>query len=102
MAVVFFTSAYMARLIYYVFFSFPNFRKNRFAAGYIDVSFVNNRYFLIFLLLSFFSIFGGRMFKYHFVLGAGSYVNIQNDLLILNADTTRLALYNDFAFVTFL
>jgi len=55
----------------------------------------------IFLILSVFSIFGGRVFKYFFVLSGGGYINIHNDMLILNADTTRIAVHNDFAFVTF-
>lgn len=99
-AIVFMTSAYMIRLIYYTFFCYPNFRKSCFGKGYVDVSYRNKAYCIIFSILAFISIAGGKNFKNYFVTTDGYYVNIHNDMLIINADTGFIATYNSYSFVT--
>jgi NADH-quinone oxidoreductase subunit L len=92
--VVFMTSIYMARLIYYIFLTKPRFRRRLFPVNYMDASLESKIYLSIFFFLTIMSIAGGKTFKHFFVFTEGYYINIQNDTVVVNIDTTRIALYN--------
>jgi len=100
-ALVVLTSLYMLRLYYYVFFCFPNHRRNIFnKAGYLDPFVRYPIYGTVVSLLVFLSIGSGKIFKNLFVFTECNYIDIHNDILTLHCNTLYIAFNTGFSFLT--
>jgi proton-translocating NADH-quinone oxidoreductase chain L len=100
-ALVVLTSLYMLRLYYYVFFCFPNYRKNLFSKpNYVEPFLRSSQYSFVVSTLVFFSILSGKIFKNFFIFTECNYVDIHNDITIINCDTLYIAYNSGFSFIT--
>lgn len=100
-AIVVLTSLYMLRLYYYVFLCFPNHRRNIFnKPNYVDPVLRSPLYGFIITVLILLSVGSGKIFRNFFVFSECNYVDIHNDILILNADTMRLACTFNYSYIT--
>lgn len=99
--IIYLTMAYAARLLYYIFFSNPNYRTGTFRSGLVDPITTEPIYGAVFTILAFFSIFGGAYFKHLFIIGSASF-SIQSEIAC-NTDFYYLAANNSsYQFVIFL
>lgn len=99
--VVVLTSLYMLRLYYYVFLAFPNYRnKNLRLSYYVEPVTRNFYYFLPVFVLTFFSIFSGKMFKGYFIETGGNFIDINNEICCVNADILNICNSYNYAYIT--
>jgi proton-translocating NADH-quinone oxidoreductase chain L len=100
-ALVVLTSLYMLRLYYYVFFCFPNHRKNIFnRPGYTDPFVRAPVYTFVISVLVLFSLFSGKVFKNFFIFTECNYLDIHNDIFSINCNTLLIATNSSFSFIT--
>jgi len=76
------TLVYSTRLIYYVFFGAPKYRRNLLGRGYYDATLRTPLYLAPVTMLTLMSIAGGRIFKKFFVHSEGLFVGVENDVFV--------------------
>lgn len=100
-ALVVLTSLYMIRLYYYVFFCFPNHRKNIFTKkGYREPVVRSPIYMFVVSTLVVFSLISGKVFKNFFVFTECNYIDIHNDIYSKHCDSLYIAFNAGFSFLT--